>query len=75
MFRPNVGEAPAPRESIASGGELSRVFLALQAVMGAGDASATLVLDEADTGIGGRVADALGRKLREMGRRGSRWSA
>jgi DNA repair protein RecN (Recombination protein N) len=69
MFRPNVGEDLAPIDAIASGGELSRVFLAIRSVLGRGDADETLVFDEADTGIGGRTADALGLMLSDIGRR------
>jgi DNA repair protein RecN (Recombination protein N) len=68
LFRPNVGEELAPLDAIASGGELSRVFLAIRSVLGRGDADETLVFDEVDTGIGGKTADALGLMLRDIGR-------
>jgi DNA repair protein RecN (Recombination protein N) len=69
LFRPNVGEDLAPLDAIASGGELSRVFLAIRSVLGRGDPDEVLVFDEADTGIGGKTADALGLMLRDLGRR------
>ena len=70
----NVGEYVRPLARIVSGGELSRVMLALKA-MGAGarktghsgGQSRTLIFDEVDAGIGGRVADVVGTKLRELG--------
>ncbi|HET9193542.1 MAG TPA: DNA repair protein RecN [Vicinamibacterales bacterium] len=70
----NVGEDVRPLARIVSGGELSRVMLALKA-MGAragkaaqsGGQSRTLIFDEVDAGIGGRVADVVGTKLRELG--------
>ena len=67
-FTPNPGEEPRPLAKIASGGELARVYLALQvAVRGEGAASgATMVFDEVDAGIGGREAAAVGRKLRRL---------
>jgi len=71
-FAPNPGEEPRPLARIASGGELARVYLALQlAVRGAGRASgATMVFDEVDAGIGGREAAAVGRKLKRLARGG-----
>jgi DNA repair protein RecN (Recombination protein N) len=67
-FAPNPGEPPRPLARIASGGELARVYLALQlAVRGDGSATtSTLVFDEVDVGIGGREAAAVGRKLRRL---------
>jgi len=72
----NVGEAMRPLEQIASGGELSRVMLALKASVEAGTnpagkkksaaAQRTLVFDEIDSGIGGRAADAVGKKLKAL---------
>ena len=63
---PNVGEAPRPLARIASGGEISRVMLALKAVIAGRDTVSTLVFDEIDVGISGRVAAAVGRKLRAL---------
>jgi DNA repair protein RecN (Recombination protein N) len=54
---------------VASGGELSRVSLAIQAVTSQVAAVPTLIFDEVDAGIGGRVAEIVGRMLRELGRR------
>lgn len=55
-------------QDIASGGELSRVFLAVRAALGDRNREKVLVFDETDTGIGGKVADALGRKLHRISR-------
>jgi DNA repair protein RecN (Recombination protein N) len=66
---PNPGEPPRPLARIASGGELSRVALAIKRVLAEADATPTLVFDEVDTGIGGRSADAIGRSLWGLARR------
>jgi DNA repair protein RecN (Recombination protein N) len=64
----NPGEAPKPLARIASGGELSRIMLALKTLTaGAGEAR-TLLFDEVDAGIGGTVADAVGRRLHALAR-------
>ena len=63
----NVGEDPRPLARIASGGELSRVMLAIRTLAAAGAPGKTLVFDEIDAGIGGRVADVVGKKLRAIG--------
>lgn len=68
LFSANPGEAPRPLRKIASGGELSRVTLAARAVLAAVDRVPTLVFDEIDTGVGGRLGSALGRTLAELGR-------
>jgi DNA repair protein RecN (Recombination protein N) len=72
LFTPNPGEEPRPLARIASGGELSRIYLALQlAARGEGEtARPTLVFDEVDAGIGGAEAAALGRKLQRLARGG-----
>ncbi len=62
-FRPNAGEPRRPLAKIASGGELSRVGLAVQQVLARVDRTPTLVFDEIDSGIGGRSADPVGRSL------------
>jgi len=62
-----VGEGTRPLKAIASGGELSRIMLALKAVLAKVDRVGTLVFDEIDVGIGGRVADVVGAKLAEIG--------
>ena len=71
VFRlaPNPGEPPRSLARIASGGELSRVALAIKQVLAAADETPTLVFDEVDTGIGGRSADPVGRSLWALGRR------
>jgi len=62
-FRPNPGEPARPLARIASGGELSRVALAVKQVLADVDDTPTLVFDEIDAGIGGRGADPVGRSL------------
>jgi DNA repair protein RecN (Recombination protein N) len=66
---PNPGEPARPLAKIASGGEMSRVALAIKQVLAAADDTPTLVFDEVDTGIGGRSADPVGRSLWTLGRR------
>ena len=63
MIAPNVGEALKPLSDIASGGELSRVVLALKAILAQNDAVETVVFDEVDAGIGGGAAEVVGKKL------------
>jgi DNA repair protein RecN (Recombination protein N) len=65
---PNPGLQPAPLRDAASGGELSRVMLALSALAGGADA-ATVVFDEIDAGIGGNTARVVGERLRALGER------
>jgi DNA repair protein RecN (Recombination protein N) len=71
VFRlaPNPGEPARPLARIASGGEISRVALAIRRVLAEADRTPTLVFDEIDTGIGGRSADPIGRSLWALGRR------
>jgi DNA repair protein RecN (Recombination protein N) len=66
LFAPNPGEEPRPLARIASGGELSRIHLALQLATRAEEARPTLVFDEVDTGISGAEAAALGGKLQRL---------
>jgi DNA repair protein RecN (Recombination protein N) len=66
LFLANPGEAPRPLRKIASGGELSRVTLAVKAVLACTDRVATLVLDEIESGVGGRLGAALGKTLAEL---------
>jgi DNA repair protein RecN (Recombination protein N) len=66
MIAPNVGEAIKPLAAIASGGELSRVVLALKAILAQNDAVETVVFDEVDAGIGGEVAELVGKKLADL---------
>lgn len=63
----NPGEDPKPLSAVASGGELSRTLLALQSLIDAGGRS-TAVFDEVDAGIGGAVAEAVGRRLGQVAR-------
>ena len=66
---PNLGEPARPLARIASGGEMSRVALAIKQVLAEADETPTLVFDEVDTGIGGRSADPVGRSLWALARR------
>jgi len=68
MIAPNVGEQLKPLAQIASGGELSRVVLALKAILAKTDSVETLVFDEVDAGIGGGVAEVVGKKLADLSR-------
>ncbi|MDX2498147.1 MAG: DNA repair protein RecN [Desulfobacterales bacterium] len=65
---PNVGEPLKPLPSIVSGGELSRVVLALKAILAETEAVETIVFDEVDAGIGGSVAEVVGKKLSSLAR-------
>ena len=67
-FAPNPGEPPRPLGRIASGGEASRLSLALKVVLAAADETPLLVFDEVDAGVGGRNATALGERLRALSR-------
>ena len=63
----NPGEEPKPLARIASGGELSRIMLALKALTAGAGEVATLIFDEVDAGIGGAVAEAVGKRLHALG--------
>ncbi len=65
-FSANVGESPKPLARVASGGEASRLMLILKTTAGTKDAETTAVFDEIDAGIGGRVAEAVGLKLKTL---------
>ena len=65
---PHAGMTPQPVSKTASGGELSRLSLAIQAVLARVARVPTLIFDEVDVGIGGRVAEIVGGTLRELGR-------
>lgn len=67
-FSANLGESVKPIAKVASGGELSRLMLVLNTVAKLSESAKTMVFDEIDTGIGGRVAEAVGLKLRELSR-------
>jgi DNA repair protein RecN (Recombination protein N) len=65
---PHPGQAPRPLAKTASGGELSRLGLALQTVLAGQSGAGTLIFDEVDAGIGGGVAEIVGRLLADVGR-------
>lgn len=69
LLSSNPGEPLHPLVKIASGGEISRVILALKRALSAGAGSCVLVFDEIDTGISGRVADVVGSKIKELSNR------
>ena len=69
LIAPNPGVPAAPLREIASGGELSRVMLAIMSVASSAQGDATLVFDEVDAGIGGHTARAVGARLRELAER------
>jgi len=66
LFSANAGEAPRPIQRVASGGELSRLFLALKNALRRADRNMVIVFDEVDAGIGGAVAERVGRVLSEL---------
>ena len=66
LIAPNVGSEARPITKIASGGEISRIMLALKTVLVQVDEIPTLLFDEIDSGIGGKVADVVGKKLKEL---------
>ena len=68
LFSANPGSAPAPLGKVASGGELSRVRLALEVVLASGSDGRTFVFDEVDAGVGGAVALEIGRRLARLAR-------
>ena len=68
FISPNVGSEPKSLARIASGGEISRVMLALKTVLAQVDLIPTMIFDEIDAGIGGRTADIVGQKLKELSR-------
>ncbi|MEI3019837.1 DNA repair protein RecN [Ruminococcus sp.] len=67
LISANRGEEPRPLARIASGGELSRIMLALKCVIADRDSIPTLIFDEIDTGVSGKAAQKIGMKLREVG--------
>jgi len=69
LISPNIGEELKPLSKIASGGELSRVMLALKEILAKGDKIPVLIFDEIDAGIGGRAAETVGRKLKGLSSR------
>jgi len=69
LLSPNPGEDLKPLRRIASGGELSRIMLAFKVLGQASEPEKTLIFDEIDSGIGGKTADFLARKLKQLARR------
>ncbi len=69
LIATNPGQPPGPLAKIASGGELSRLMLALKVVMAAGSTVPTLVFDEVDSGIGGATAAAVGERIARVAER------
>jgi len=68
LISANPGQEPMPLSKVASGGELSRMSLAIQVIASDGSAIPTMVFDEVDSGVGGGVAEMVGLRLRELGR-------
>ena len=67
LISANPGQPPMPLSKVASGGELSRMSLAIQVIAADGSMIPTMVFDEVDSGVGGRVAEMVGRRLQELG--------
>lgn len=68
LFSANPDEAPKPLDKVASGGELSRIMLVLKELISKEDGGAVIIFDEADSGIGGAVAETVGRKIKNLSR-------
>lgn len=68
QIRPNKGGSLEPLHKIASGGELSRIMLALKCVAAGDSAATTLIFDEVDTGVSGATAEAIGKRLKRLGK-------
>jgi len=68
LFSANPGEPARPLVKIASGGELSRVMLALESILADFESVSVLIFDEVDTGIGGKTAETVGKKLKAISR-------
>ena len=66
LISPNLGEELKPLDKIASGGELSRIMLALKVILGESDKVATLIFDEIDTGLGGNMGSVIGEKIESV---------
>jgi DNA repair protein RecN (Recombination protein N) len=67
LISANPGQAPMPLSKVASGGELSRMSLSIQVIASDGSSIPTMVFDEVDSGVGGGVAEMVGRRLAELG--------
>jgi DNA repair protein RecN (Recombination protein N) len=65
----HAGVSPRPLAKVASGGELARISLAISVIASEASPTPTLIFDEVDSGIGGAVAEVVGRRLRELGTR------
>jgi DNA repair protein RecN (Recombination protein N) len=68
LISPNIGEEVKPLAKIASGGELSRMMLAMKRILARIGGRQVLVFDEVDSGIGGAIAEVVGRKLKDLAR-------
>jgi DNA repair protein RecN (Recombination protein N) len=66
LISPNPGEEPRPLAKIASGGELSRIMLSLKNLLAAQDTVPIMIFDEVDSGIGGKIAETVGLKLKRI---------
>jgi DNA repair protein RecN (Recombination protein N) len=66
MVRPSKKDEPKPMAKVASGGELSRILLALKRVVGSSDRPRTYLFDEVDTGVSGQTAEKVGKKLKAI---------
>ena len=67
LISANPGQPPMPLAKVASGGELSRMSLSIQVIASDGSAIPTMVFDEVDSGVGGGVAEMIGRRLKDLG--------
>ncbi|MBN0986335.1 DNA repair protein RecN [Amphritea pacifica] len=67
LITTNAGQPPRPLNKVASGGELSRISLAIQVITAQTSSTPTLIFDEVDVGIGGAIAEVVGRLLRQLG--------
>jgi DNA repair protein RecN (Recombination protein N) len=68
MISTNVGQPLKPINRVASGGEISRVMLTLKIIFADVQGTETIIFDEIDTGVSGKVADSIGKKMHELGR-------
>ena len=68
LISPNIGEEVKPLAKIASGGELSRIMLAMKRILARVGGRQVLIFDEVDSGIGGAIAEVVGKKLKELSR-------
>jgi DNA repair protein RecN (Recombination protein N) len=71
LIAANLGESLKPLAKVASGGETSRIMLALKTILATADETPTLIFDEIDQGIGGRVGGVIGQKLLELTHQGN----